>query len=66
MPTLTNVSIVAGYNGEIKIKGSMEDGEVVIIDRQQAEALLTSAIIAHGFSLARSPRQQYNRVVLNK
>lgn len=66
MPNLLKVDIIAGYNGTIKIRGTMEDGEHVIIDANEAETLLASAVIARGFSLSRAPRQQYNRVVLNK
>lgn len=63
---IKRINIIAGYNGAIKIKATTETGKVMVIEVEEVEEYLLKAIDSKGYTSSLKPRQQYERLVINK
>lgn len=61
---ILSVSIAHGYNGILKARAILGNGEEVVLDLEQVKTLLVEAIKAKGFSLNLAPAQKLRRLVI--
>lgn len=64
---IKNIYIKTLYGGGYELRATMEDGQTVVIeDGARALAMLSDSMNARGFTLERKPRQEYQRLTINK
>ncbi len=67
MQKLLKLTIKPLWNGGQEIEGTLENGErVKLASKDEALAFLVEKINAQGFELSRGPRQEFQRLTINK